>query len=164
MKIQSAPCLLSIFVSLMICSSGCTTNKTVTSNADGNPATTKGTTLDPERTAEVIRAIIPAAVRLAIAREPDSRVWIHDAQLAVCAISDSKKVSPKDLKRAVKQSGVQQLQTPEAQAAIEAVYGIYTAYYGDVINQNLSARAQTAALVPVLKAICESLSEGLAGL
>lgn len=114
--------------------------------------------LDPQRTAGVIRAIVPPAVRLAVAKYPDTTKWFLDAKVVICALSTSTNVSPSDLKTAIKSIGVREIQTPEINATIEAVYGIYSAYYADVVRQKLPAQQWCS---PVLSALCESLGQGL---
>ena len=114
--------------------------------------------LDPQRTAAVIKTIVPPATRYAIAKEPQCRQWLVDVKVAICTLSESGKVTPDDLKTAVASTGINEIQTPESQAAIQAVYGIYEAYFADVTAQKLD---QVQWLSPVLNAICDGLNDGL---
>jgi hypothetical protein len=141
---------------------GCVTKQTVTQTSPGVFATNTVTTIDPVRTSAAIHSIVPGGVELAVSKAPNVRPYIVDAQVAICSLTDSTNLSPDALKAVVAQTGIQQIQTPEIETVIASVYGLYSAYYGDVINQQLDKNAQTAALVPVLQAICESLGEGLA--
>lgn len=140
---------------------GCTTVENHTTNPDGSITTNFVKTIDAQRTATAIRNVVPPAVSLACLESTNARPYISDARVAICALADSGKVTPQDLKGAVDSSGVKSIQTPEIEVAITTVYGIYSAYYGDVINQQLSKNAQTAALVPVLQALCDAIGQGL---
>ncbi len=137
---------------------GCSTTEKVITLPDGSTATNTTTRLDPVRTSNAIKAILPTAVTFAISQEPSSRVYIEKAQLAVCATASAGKFSPDELKAAIEATGVKEIQTPEVQTAIQAIYGIYQAYYGDVVAAKLN---QNEWLVPVLSAICDGLRDGL---
>ena len=114
--------------------------------------------INPQSTASVIHAIVPPAVRLAVAKQPESAKWILDAQVVICSLSSSTNVSPASLKAAVASTGIKEIQTPEIEATIESIYGLYSAYYADVVAQKLNANQWCG---PVLQAICESLTQGL---
>ena len=153
-------CFISAII-LTFCS-GCKTTTTVSQGPDGSSVTNSVTTIDPARTSAVIKAIIPPAVRLAVTKEPKSYKWITDAQIAICALSASTNVTPALLKAVVTQA-TGQAPTPEVQATAESIYGIYAAYWQDVVLAKTDQNAQLAALRPVLEALCESLTIGLAG-
>lgn len=143
----------------LLLTTGCTTTQQITHWPDGTSTTNAVKQLDPQKTASAIRFIIPSAVTIAVAHEPSAREYIAKAQVAICFAASAGQTSPDQLKAAVNATGVREIQTPEAQTAITAVYGIYEAYYGDVIAQKLD---QNQWLIPVLRAICDGLTEGLA--
>jgi hypothetical protein len=140
------------------CLTGCITQQHVTTLPDGTSVTNVVKKLDPQRTAKAIKAIIPPAVTFAVKQEPSSRVYIAKAQAAICFSAAAGKFSPEELKAAIEATGIKEIQTPEVEAALQAVYGIYDAYYGDVIAQKLN---QNEWLIPVLTAMCDGLTDGL---
>lgn len=142
--------LIGIMAFALMMATGC---RTVT-NADGS--TTQQ--LDPQRTANVIRAIVPPAVKIAEAQKPEVKKYLIDVQVVTCALTSSTNVSPASLKAAVESTGIKEIETPEIEATIQSIYAIYSAYYGDVVAQKLPAQEWC---VPVLKAICDGVTEGL---
>lgn len=158
---KKTPLIISAFSFLLsaFLFTGCVSTRTISTDANGVSQTNTVTHLDPQRTANAIQAIIPPAVQLAVAEQPAAREYIVKAQIAVCTAAAAGNLTPDQLKAAVDATGVKELQTPEAQAAISAVFGIYQAYYGDVVAQKLN---QNQWLQPVLSAICKGLSDGLA--
>jgi len=118
-------------------------------------------TVDPVRTSQAIRAMVPPLVRLAVTLNTNVTAWVVDAKVGICMLSESTNVAPADLKIILAQTGLAHVQTPEVEAAVEAIYGIYSAYWGDAINKQLSGNERLAAMVPVLQSICEALGAGL---
>ncbi len=143
---------LLIFVPFLLLA-GCAT-RTVPAG-DGTIVTIRQ--FDPDRTATVLRTMLPPAVRIAVAKEPQVAPWILDAKVAVCALVDSGKVTPADLKAAVGSTGIKEIDTPESQALIESAFAIYSAAYSDAISKHLDATN----MIPVLKGICDGLNDGL---
>lgn len=139
-----------------------TTDPTGVTSTNTVSVTNSVTTIDPVRTSAAIKAIVPPVVRLAIAQKPDLKQYFVDAKVAVCTLTSSTNVSPTDLKLVVAQTKLTQLQTPEVQAAIESIFGIYSAVWGDALNKQLSSNERLAVMVPILQSICEALGEGLA--
>src|SRR5690349_7388698 len=129
---------------------GCVTKQVVnqrpvvTTNPDGSTVTNivsttnSVTTIDPVRTSNAIRAIVPPAVKLTITESTNARPIITDIKIVICGLASTTHVSPEDLKIAVDSTGIKSIQTPEIEAAIQTVYAIYSAYYGDVVNERLS--------------------------
>lgn len=148
--------LFTAFLAVML--TGCATTQNITQFPDGTSVTNVVTKLDPARTAAALRVIVVTGTRIAVTQDPESREYLSKAQLAICTAAAAGQVSPEQLKSAVDATGIKELKTPEAQVAISSVYGIYQAYYGDVVAQKLN---QNEWLVPVLAAICEGLSDGL---
>jgi hypothetical protein len=158
-KLLTALIGVSVTIALAFAIAGCTTTTKITNNPDGTSVTNTVTHLDPQRTSTVIKAIIPPAVVLAVNQEPATRQYLEKAQIAVCAAASAGKFSPDELRAAIDATGVKEIQTPEVQAAIQSIYGIYEAYYGDVVAAKLNGNEW---LVPVLTAICDGLRDGLA--
>lgn len=134
-------CIVSLFT-------GCVS----TQNTDGT-VTRK---FDAERTAQVLENMLPPAVKLAVAKEPKSMEWITSAKFVICTLADSGKVTPQDLKSALAVTHIEEIQTPEIQAVIESVFGIYKAAYADSVTAGMQPQMAT-----VLRGICAGLSEGL---
>lgn len=112
---------------------------------------------DATRTATVLRTMLPPAVKVAVSQEPSVKPWIRDAQVAVCLLVDTGNVTPGDLKAAIATTGIREINTPESQAVIESVFAIYAATYSDAVAKHLDPTN----MVPVLKGICDGLSDGL---
>jgi hypothetical protein len=156
-----APILMTASVALLAagCFTGCMTEQHVTTAPDGTSVTNTVTKLDPARTSKAIHAIITPATSLAVSEEPKVRPYVEKAQVAICTAAAAGKYSPDELKAAINATGINEIKTPEVQAALQSVYGIYDAYFGDVVAQKLN---QNDWLIPVLSSICESLKDGLA--
>jgi hypothetical protein len=122
--------------------SGCATNPT-----------TGQRTFDADRTATILRTILPPAVKIAIAKEPQAAPWILDAKVAVCALIDTDKVAPADLKSAIASTGIKEIQTPEIQAVIESAFAVYSAAYSDAVSKHLEPEMKT-----VLEGFCDGLN------
>jgi hypothetical protein len=154
---------LLIVAALLLPLTACKTTEKTIVWPDGSTTTEQVRQFDPDRTAQAVRAIVPSAVKLAIAKEPKARGYIEKAQLAVCSIVAAQKdLSPESLRLAVKATGLNDLETPEVQAAVATVYGIYQAYFSDVLQQQFSDNETMQNLSVVLLAVCDALSEGLA--
>lgn len=159
-KCYLSPLITTAAVALLAagCITGCMTERNVITSPDGTSVTNTVTKLDPVRTGKAIKAIITPATTFAVNEVPEARPYLEKAQVAICTAAAAGKYSPEELKAAVDATGINEIKTPEVQAAIQSVYGIYDAYYGDVLFQKLN---QNEWLIPVLTSICQSLKDGL---
>ncbi len=141
---------------------GCATGPQVVTNPDGSTVTNTVRHFDPVKTAKVMHQIIPPAVRYADATVPQYRPLIVDAQVAACALVGSTNVTPENIKAVFAQTGINDVQSPEIQGVTVTVYGLYSAFYDDLVTAHLPQNEIVFDMRIVLQGICDSLSAGLA--
>ncbi len=116
------------------------------------------TTLDPTRTAEVLRVIIAAGVPFAVHKNTNCIPYLRLVSSAIQLAVDANSYNPDSLVAQINAISPKVERSYEAQSAINAVVGIYRLYFGDVTYQKLS---ETVWLKPVLKAIVGGLNDAL---
>lgn len=141
-----------LLFAIPLTNTGCTT----TTQADG----TVVTKLDPTRTSDAIRAILPAGVVAAVNADHNSAAYLQASALAINAAVENGAYDPDKLKATLDTISVKELRTPEARVCIEAALGIYRAYWADSVSAKLD---QTVWVKPVMKAIADGIEAGLAG-
>lgn len=141
------------------CGSGC---KTVTSTEVVNGVTNEvsRTTLDPERTAGAIRAIVPAGVAIAIEKDPNSEAYLRATAILLRAVVSQGQYDPDQVESTLRTISVKELRTTEAKAVIAAALGMYRAYVADVVSAKLGGETGQWVL-PVLKAIADGIFDSL---
>jgi hypothetical protein len=138
-------------------STGCKTTATTTVSG-GVTNTVQTTSLDPERTAGVIQALVPAGVALAAEKDTNSIAYFRASSILLHALVDNGATDPAQVKATLDTISVKELRTPEAAAVTQAALGIYQAYFADVVARKLDNNQW---LVPVLTAIAEGIDAGL---
>ena len=137
-------------MSLTGCSTVQNANGTVTRQFDAN------------KTVSVLHAIIPPAVRFATTTAPQYRVLIVDAQVAACTLVGSSNVTPANIKVVFDQTGINSIKTPEIEGVTATVYGIYSAFYDDLVTAHLPQNEIMTDMTIVLQGLCDALTQGLA--
>ncbi len=140
---------------------GCTTVTTVTPGPGGASVTNQVQHFDPVKVVKVMHQVVPPAVRYANATTPQYRTYIVDAQVAACLLVGSTNVTPANIAAVFAQTGINSIQTPEIEGVTASVYGIYSAFYDDLIAAHLPQTEVVADMTIVLQGICDSLTEGL---
>jgi len=136
---------------------GCTTtSKTVVTNGQTNVVQT--TTLDADRTAALVREILPVGVSVAVKQDPNSVAYFEAAEVVINAALDSGNYDAATLSDSLGKISVKELRTPEAEASIQAALGIYRAFFAKAVTDKVD---QAAWVAPVLRAISDGIKAGL---
>jgi hypothetical protein len=138
---------------------GCTTKTTVTQGADGTYKTNTLSSLNLPALTNAIALAVPPAVNLAVSQEPQARAYLADAAVVINLVLASGSYDPNSLNAALNTLGVKEVRTPQAQAAIDAAVALYKGMYGQVVEAQLD---KVTWLPPILKAIADGITEGLA--
>jgi hypothetical protein len=118
-------------------------------------------TFDAQKTASVMRAVIPPAVQFADANAPQYAQYIVAAQVVTCGLVGSTNVTPTAIQTALNATGINEIKTPEIEGVTATVYGIYTAFYADLVTAHLPQSEIVTNTSIVLQAVCDSLTQGL---
>lgn len=114
--------------------------------------------LDPNKVATGLKTIIPGAVKLVPSQY---RIYVVDAQGAACSLIGSTNVTPDDINAIFNQTGIASIKTPEVEGVTVTIYGIYSAFYDDLVLAHLPQNQIVADMTIVLQGICDSLTTGL---
>ncbi len=155
---------MALLASLALAGCSTTTEISTTTGTNGVPVviTNMVRHFDAVKTAKVMHQVIPAAVVYANKSVPQYRQYIVDAQVAACALVGSTNVSPASIHAIFEQAGINNIRAPETEGVAATVYGIYSAFYDDLVTARLPQNEIVANMTVLLQAICDSLSEGLA--
>lgn len=149
---------LSFILAGLICAASILTgcNTVTTTNANGTRS------FDAQKTAKVIKTVIPPAVVYADQNAVQYRKFIVDAQVVACSLVGSTNVSPDEIKIAFASTGINEIQSPEIEGVTATVYGLYSSFYDDLISAHLPQDQIVTNATIVIQAICDGLSQGLA--
>ena len=144
-----------------VLTTGCKTTSTVTVHPDGSSTTNTVTHFDATSTVKVMHQIIPPAVKYADQATPQYQQYIVDAQVAACSLVGSTNVTPDALKSVMESTGINGIKTPEIEGVVTSVYGIYSAFYDDLVTAHLPQNQIVDSMTVLLQGLCDSLTEGL---
>jgi len=155
LALKTAACLT--VAALAVWLTGCTTTSQVTTTATGS-VTNNVTTLDTNKVVNAINIAVPAAVRIAVAKEPKVAPYLQDVVLAIALATGSGNITPQAIEAAVKSAGVNELKTPEALSAVDAAVAIYQGAYSQQVNAWVN---RSADLSVILQALSGAIQRGL---
>jgi uncharacterized lipoprotein YajG len=113
---------------------------------------------DPVKATAVVNVTVPSAVRIAVSKEPKSVQYFRLVSTTIDLLTlGSSDLSPDTLQKALADIGPEVLKTAEAQAAVDAVQALYSAFYADIVAQKLSEKE----LNNVLRALSSAILRGL---
>lgn len=139
---------LTLLLAAILVLSGCVT-----------PGSTQ-TRLDPKRTANALAALAPSATRLALLKDPKCKPYLQAALAVLQSATAAGTYDPKAIRVAMDNLSVniKELRTPETRVAMDAVFAVYSVYWGDAAAQKLDSSVWVK---PVLEALRDGLAEGL---
>lgn len=137
---------------------GCTTVATITTQPNGTTVTNTAKVFDLQTATNSINAVVPAAVKVLVAKEPASKPYLQDAAFAVEIFVNGSDLSPAALKAVLASTGINELKTDEATAITETVLALYQTYFGQVVQDKIAVNPN---VVPLLHALSDSIMQGL---
>lgn len=167
MKKTLASTLLLIGLCAVSAFTGCTstTQTSVTppaTNADGT-VTASATNivvvqaLDMNEVTNIISGLLPVGINALVAKEPQATVYLNDFATVVETFAGGGKFDPVDLTAAIASAKVNELNTPEANALIQAVVSFYRLEYGSRIAPQINKSQAATDAVSVLQAIAGAI-------
>ena len=113
---------------------------------------------DSVKATAVVNVTVPSAVRIAVSKEPKSVQYFRLVSTTIDLLTlGSSDLSPDTLQKTLADTGPEVLKTAEAQAAVDAVQALYSAFYADIVAQKLSEKE----LNNVLRALSSAILRGL---
>lgn len=138
---------------------GCTTAQVTTPGVGTNaPTVTTVKVPDTNAVIAVINIIVPPAVSIAVEKDPKVAQYLADASIAISVFTAGNDYSPAALSKALAQTKVKDIQTPEVQSAISSLVLMYEATYARTVSSKLP---QSQYLVPILQALAHAINVGL---